>query len=384
MENIVFTADKERLRFETPARFFEFLTAQMNNRRVWQITLVIFAVHAVIFVSQLPQVYLYALRNPQEGSVAIHIARVAWGTCSWALFVPFILWLGYYFRITQRHLWRNLSLHLLFSILAGGVQHVVCVCGLWAFGLITTEEFFTGFSNAWTLLNNITLSMLRYPAIVGIQQAYLYFRESQERSFRLQQAELEMLKMQLHPHFFFNTLNAISSLMYRSTKEADRMIIQLGDIFRVALRKDKAQKVSLKEELEFLEAFLQIHKTLMGNRLQIEWQIDPETLDALVPNLILQPLAENAIQHGINQLEDGGQITISALKRNGDLILRVADTGPGADADEYAAGTGIGLSNTQARLENLYQNDFKFSIEGSDGDGFAVNIIIPFEEEPGA
>jgi sensor histidine kinase YesM len=187
--------------------------------------------------------------------------------------------------------------------------------------------------------------------------------------------------MQLHPHFFFNTLNAISALMYRSPKEADRMITQLGDLFRVSLRKDKAQEIPLKEELEFLKAFLQIHQTLMGKRLQVEWEVETETLDALVPNLLLQPLAENAIQHGIAPLETGGRIEIRAARQNGSLILQVRDDGHGLDSqNESKKSGGIGLSNTRARLKNLYNGAHKFSIDEPSGGGVAVKIEIPFRE----
>lgn len=353
-----------------------------QNYRILRIALLIFAAHTVFFLVQLPQVYLYGSQSPQAGGVWVVIARLAWGTYVSAFITPFILWLGYRLPITRRHLRRNLFFHLLFSIVAGAVQHFAYALGLLALNLTTAEAFRAGLFSLVALLNFISGSFLRNAAIIGIQQAYFYFRESQERAFRLQQAELEMLKMQLHPHFFFNALNAISALMYRSPKEADRMIIQLGDMFRIALRKDKSQEVSLKEELEFLQAFLQIHKTLMGKRLQTKWEIEPETLDAAVPNLILQPLAENAIQHGLAPLEAGGQIKISAAKLNGNLLLQVSDDGIGFDpAAKRLGGDGIGLSNTRARLENLYGEEQKFSIDESPAGGISVRIEIPFREQ---
>jgi sensor histidine kinase YesM len=354
---------------------------KLQNHRILRIALLIFAAHTVLFLFQLPQVYLYGSQSPQAGGVWIMIARLAWGTYVSAFITPFILWLGYRLPITRRHLWRNLFLHLLFSIAAGAVQHFCYGLGLLVLNLTTAEAIRAGLFNLAPLFNFISGSILRNAAIIGIQQAYFYFRESQERAFRLQQAELEMLKMQLHPHFFFNTLNAISALMYRSPKQADRMIVQLGDMFRVALRKDKTQEVTLKEELEFLQAFLQIHKTLMGKRLQMEWDIAPETLDAQVPNLILQPLAENAIQHGIAPLEAGGQITIFAAKQNGNLLLQVSNDGMGFDPATKHLSSGIGLSNTRARLENLYGEEQKFSINESPVGGVTVKIEIPFREQ---
>jgi len=170
-------------------------------------------------------------------------------------------------------------------------------------------------------------------------------------------------------------------LMYRSPKDADQMIIRLGDMFRVALKKDKTQEVSLREELEFLQAFLQIHQTLMGKRLQIESEIAPETLDALVPNFILQPLAENAIQHGLAPLEAGGRIKISAARQNGNLLLQIADNGSGFDPAAKHFNDGIGLSNVRARLANLYGEKQDFSIVEQPNGGVSVEIRIPFREQ---
>jgi LytS/YehU family sensor histidine kinase len=188
--------------------------------------------------------------------------------------------------------------------------------------------------------------------------------------------------MQLHPHFFFNTLNAISALMYRSPKQADRMIVLLGDIFRFAIRKDKTQEISLKEELGLLQAFLQIHQTLMGKRLQIEWEIEPKTLNAMVPSLILQPLAENAIQHGLAPQEAGGRITICAARQNGNLLLRVSDDGQGFVSEGGNKNSqGIGLSNVRARLKSLYGEGQIFSINEIPNGGVTVRIEIPFQEQ---
>jgi sensor histidine kinase YesM len=351
-----------------------------NYSSIWRIALLIFVAHTFFFLIQLPQVYLYGSQSPQAGGVGIMVARLAWGTYVSAFITPFVLWLGYRLPITRRHLWRNLLLHLMFGIVAGVVQHFGYGLGLMALNLSAAETFRTGLFNLATLFNFISGSILRNAAIVGIQQAYLYFRESQERAFRLQQAELEMLKMQLRPHFFFNTLNAISALIYRSPKEADRMIIQLGDIFRIALKKDKTQEVSLKDELEFTGAFLQIHQTLMGKRLQIEWKIETEALNASVPNLILQPLAENAIQHGLAPLEAGGQITISAARQNGNLLLQLSDNGQGFVSNNSEKNDGIGLSNVRARLENLYGKEQKFSINEVPSGGVTVKLEIPFRE----
>lgn len=352
-----------------------------KNRQMWRIALIIFGAYTALLLVNLPSVYYFNAQKQQPTDLWALTAGLVWGMYLWVFITPFILWTGYVFRIARPNLWRNVFIHLIVGILIGLVRPAIENLGLWALGLGTLETFQTDLFKTATYIRSITGAVVTYPSVIGIQQAYLYFRESQERAFRLQQAELQMLKMQLHPHFFFNTLNAISALMYRSPKEADRMIIQLGDMFRIALRKDKTQEVSLKEELEFTSAFLQIHQTLMGKRLQIEWQIEPETLNASVPNLILQPLAENAIQHGLAPLETGGQITISAAKQNGHLLLQMSDNGQGFVSQNSNKNGGIGLSNTRARLENLYGKHQNFSIGEVSSGGVNVKIEIPFREQ---
>ncbi|HEX8772664.1 MAG TPA: histidine kinase [Pyrinomonadaceae bacterium] len=353
----------------------------LTQWRTWRLALLIFAAHTILFVIQIPQVSLYNANNQNPVEWWIPIAKLAWGVYLWALITPLILWLGARLPVTRRHLWRNLSLHLIFGFLFGVVQHYGYHAGLGLLGLFTAQAVKESLANLSLMFNFVSTAIVRYATVVAIEQAYLYFRESQERAFRLQQAELQVLKMQLHPHFFFNTLNALSALIYRSPKDADRMITQLGDLFRIALRKDKAQEISLSEELDFLKAFLQIHQTLMGHRLQVEWKIEPETLSASVPNLILQPLVENSIQHGLAPLEQGGRIEIRAKRQNERLVLQVGDSGIGLSTREMQSHGGVGLGNTQARLKNLYGTEHRFEIETLPGEGTVVSIEIPFGEQ---
>lgn len=354
---------------------------RLGNRKLWHIGLIIFGAYTALLLVNLPSVhYFNALQEKPADWWRLTLSR-AWGMYLWVFITPFILWTGYVFRVTRPNLWRNVLIHLSVAILIGLVRPMLENAGLWALGLGNPESLQSDLLRTGTYIRSITGAIVTYPTVIGIQEAYLYYRESQERAFNLQQAELQMLKMQLHPHFFFNTLNAISALMYSSPKEADRMITQLGDLFRVSLRKDKAQEIPLKDELDFLKSFLQIHQTLMGKRLQVDWSIEPETLDALVPNLILQPLAENAIQHGVAPLEAGGRIEVRAARQNGSLLLEVRDDGLGFAWDNGAKkGGGIGLGNTRARLENLYNGSHKFSIDEPAEGGVAVRLEIPFKE----
>ncbi|HWT02826.1 MAG TPA: histidine kinase [Pyrinomonadaceae bacterium] len=349
--------------------------------RTLRLALLIFAAHTVLFLVQIPQVYLHNVQNPQAAGVWVSIARLAWGVYLWGLITPLILWLGYRLPISRGHLWRNLIFHLLFSVASGVIQHFGYNLGLLGLGLASAESFRASLFSYTVLFNFISSSMVRYAAVIGIQHAYLYSREARERAFRLQQAELQALKVQLRPHFFFNTLNAISALIYRSPKEADRMITQLGDLFRFALREDKTQEIPLAEELDFLKGFLRIHQTLMGSRLQVGWKIEPETLRALVPNLLLQPLVENSIQHGLAPLEQGGLIEVCAARRNGRLVLQVRDSGLGLAERGVPNNGGVGLANTRARLKNLYGAGHRFEIDALPGGGTVVNIEVPFREQ---
>jgi two-component system LytT family sensor kinase len=305
----------------------------------------------------------------------------ALGNYIWAILTLAVFYLGEKFPVTYPLNVKNLALHFLFSLGLAAVftPAYVALVNFYNYGVVS---LIVNALPASFIINTVTNSFMYYTGSLAAHQAIFYSQKFRERESQLQEAELQLLKMQLHPHFFFNTLNAISALMYRAPKEADRLIVQLGDMFRIALRKNKTQKVPLKEELEFLRAFLHIHQTLMGKRLQTKWEIEPETLDALVPNLILQPLAENAIQHGIAALEEGGNLTISAVRENENLFLRISDDGCGLSfPSENHKENGIGLANTRARLENLYPGAHGFSVAEPPGGGTRVEIKIPFREQ---
>ncbi len=186
--------------------------------------------------------------------------------------------------------------------------------------------------------------------------------------------------MQLHPHFLFNTLNTISELIHRDTKAADRMVARLGDLLRLALETQSAQEVPLKQELEFLEKYLDIERMRFHDRLTINMDVDPQSLDARLPNMILQPLVENAIKHGIAARPGAGKININ-IKRDGDkLRVSVCDDGTGLPAgwQTMEAHEGIGLRNTRQRLEQLYNGGHRFELHDVAGGGVEAEMTIPY------
>jgi LytS/YehU family sensor histidine kinase len=203
----------------------------------------------------------------------------------------------------------------------------------------------------------------------------------------LRAAELENLKAQLQPHFLFNTLQAISTLIHRDPPAADRMLTDLSDLLRVSLRHTAAQEVPLRDELGFLTRYLDIMRVRFGDRLTIEVGVDPGLLDAMVPSLVLQPLAENAIRHGMEDRSDAGRVEIRARREADTLILEVLDDGPGLRSGVSPGdGDGIGLANTRDRLARLYGSAYSVATRparepeaGTTGkQGLIVQVTIPF------
>lgn len=234
---------------------------------------------------------------------------------------------------------------------------------------------------------NLHFSIAIYWSVLAISQAILYYRKFRERELqasqleaRLAQSRLQVLKMQLHPHFLFNTLNAISELIYKDPESADRMITDLSDLLRMSFENLEVQEIPLKQELEFLEKYIEIEQMRFNDRLQIEMQISPDTLDAGVPNMILQPLVENAIKHGIAPRSSGGRIDIAAGRANGHLEITVKDNGIGVPfGDVENLPEGVGLSNTRRRLKHLYGEQQKFGLEMVKQSGLKVSLEIPFK-----
>jgi len=183
--------------------------------------------------------------------------------------------------------------------------------------------------------------------------------------------------MQLNPHFLFNSLHSISALMHLDVEAADRMMVRLSDLLRAALETSDAQEVTLRAELKFLQSYLEIEQIRFGSRLTVKMDVAPETLDARVPNLILQPLLENAIRHGIEPHAKPGRIELRAQCVNGQLTLDVSDNGAGVK-DTHAVSEGVGLSNTRARLRTLYGEAHRFELGNRPDGGLRVRLAIPF------
>jgi sensor histidine kinase YesM len=310
---------------------------------------------------------------------ALVIALTDWYV--WALIAPAIAWLARRFAIERRSWLRSLLVHLPASFFFSILKMVI------EFRLLRWLD--QASAQRYPVLQ-FPSTLFTYYAILGAIYAFDYYRKYRAHELKashleaqLAQAQLQALKMQLHPHFLFNTLHAVSSLMRRDIEAAERMITRLSDLLRLTLENVGAQETPLRQELEFLERYLEIEQTRFRDRLQVKMEIEPETLDARVPNLILQPLVENAVRHGIAPRAAPGLIEISARRNENRLELQVGDNGAGIPADKREQiKEGVGLANTRARLEQLYGADYRFELNNRDGSGLVARLIIPFRAAP--
>ena len=315
----------------------------------------------------------------------------------WGGMTPIVLGLGRRVTGADASWLRGLLIHLPFSLLLPAA-HVAASTELriliqpfdvWS----DTRPFLAQFSGE--LRSLFLFDFFVYWAVLGVGYAFDYrerFREREsaasELKAQLAQARLEALKMQLHPHFLFNTLHTISGLVRAGDRRpAVNMIAGLSELLRRALDSADEQEVALGEELKFVELYLDIQLVRFSDRLMVRKDIAPETLEALVPNMLLQPLVENAIRHGVSPCESPGTISISAYRSGQMLHVEVSDDGPGLQSGwRLGEGGGIGLANTAERLKRLYGPEHRFELRNvvGVGGGVTASIVIPFREGRGA
>ncbi len=344
-----------------------------------------------------------ALRDPVSWRQAVSFGGSFWAL--WLLFLPAVAWLSFRFPIERRRLLRNVGLHLLACLLMVGANRATFRAVARIFPRpqrsetpgrspgSKTDRRLPGPPGAFGAFLGLraALDVLVYWSLVGVCQAITNFRSSQERErraaeleARLTSAKLQALRMQINPHFLFNTLNSIAALVYVNPRAADEMLGDLSELLRRSLDSMEEQEIPLAQELEFIGAYLSIEQKRFGERLRLEQSVPDELMKALVPALILQPLVENAIRHGIEPRRGPGLISIEAKQEDKHLHLIVRDNGrglPGADLNSSGR-RGIGLTNTQARLQGLYGQDQSFSFGRAEPQGCRVDIHLPFHLEP--
>jgi two-component system LytT family sensor kinase len=295
----------------------------------------------------------------------------------WTLFTPGVLALARRFPIRQGTVLPNAGIHLLAALALGSISVII---NFW----VATYTFADG--PHWPRFYYITIynRVLGYAAVAAGGHAMEVYRRYRDRELhasqletQLARAHLHALEMQVQPHFLFNTLNSISELVHHDPDAADLMITQLGDLFRMTTDGTARAEVSLARELSFVCTYLDIERTRFQDRLSVRQQVDQDVLECMVPNLILQPLVENAVRHGLSPRVAPGTVTITARRVNDRLRLTVRDDGRGLPPPE-ARRERVGLGNTRTRLRQTYGDDHRFELVDAPGGGTLVMIDIPY------
>ena len=295
--------------------------------------------------------------------------------CLWALLAPIVTYLVRRYPLRKENAPKRILLH---SVLGAAISllHLflfVLTVHFIRMSLGDSGRFLDLFLFAFTLDFHVGVAV--YWLLLLLRQS----KDTEQRLARLQveltQAQLQALKMQLHPHFLFNTLNSISSFLRTDVETADEMIGRLGDFLRLTLQNPGAEEILLEKEVEFLRHYLEIEQLRFQDRLYAEFEIAPDTLRALVPNLILQPIVENAVRHGVSQKAGKGTIRIVSRRSRDSLQIVISDTGPGIPEKIIP---GIGITATRDRMQRMYGELGRFHIGNDAAGGTIVTVEMPF------
>ncbi|NIM11057.1 MAG: sensor protein lytS [Candidatus Aminicenantes bacterium] len=286
-----------------------------------------------------------------------------------------------WFLMVLLHIGLGILISLLHLLIFSVLIHVGIVINL-----VTLPGRYDLYTLAYRWMNS---NIYIYIAIAGFLHFFYFYRQHREKALKTSQLETQMvqiqlqsLKSQLHPHFLFNALNTISAYVKKNPDIAIKMTARLSDLLRLTMDTKTHLEISLEEELKIVSNYLEIEKLRFADRLQVKTDIAPDTGDALVPAMLLQPLAENAVRHGISKKIDKGCITILSQRRNEKLELMVQDDGPGMkeNAVEESMSRGIGLKNIRERLKRLYGDKSLMTIDSRENQGFMVKVTIPFRK----
>lgn len=327
------------------------------------------------------QDYLALKGTPREGpfmEMLLHKLLAWW---LWGAISPVIIAFARRFPISGRHAIRNVLLHIPAGFVCAVTTVVLFLSIGELFGLIDYQDMAFMDVAVLSYKRSFGIYFAIYAGTVLFYHALEFYRAYRRRErlalqleARLAEARLDALRMQLQPHFLFNTLHGISALMEQDVTAARRMISRLSQLLRLSLENDAAQEIALANELEFLEQYVEIQRMRFHDRLTVTIETAPEARGLLVPRLILQPLVENSIRYGLARHAHAGCIDVTASLEGNRLRIVVYDNGPGLDGKIRE---GVGIGNTRARLEHLYGSDQQFTIDNAPEGGCIVTIIIP-------
>jgi len=339
----------------------------MNRLRGWLAIWIGWTALALFFAVSTSLTYRSTGR-PANWTLTIERALSEWWL--WALLTPLVAWLARRFPLHGDHRVRH------------ALVHVACGALLATAKTVTDRAIFAMLSGFWVymLVSTLALQFTIYVAIVAAAHGVGYYRRSREREHleaQLAETRLQMLSMQLQPHFLFNTLNTIAEMVHEDPEKADAMIGGLSDLLRRTLDLGSTQAIALADEMDLVSRYLDIQKSRFGDRLQVHQSIDVAAAEAPVPPLLLQPIVENAIRHGLATRLDAGRIDIDARVDGETLRISVTDDGSGDVGEVIAGAERVGLGNTRARLEALYGGRARLDLTRVAGRGARVTIEIP-------
>lgn len=311
-------------------------------------------------------------------------------TWIWALLTPIVLYMADRFPLGKAQWWRNLLLHLSCAVVLGIFSKAVWDATIYPLSHPGSEAPQTLAQALQLALLSLDYGVLQYAIVLLAQLAQNFFVRAEKDRLRASQleaelarAQLQALKMQLHPHFLFNTLNTISELVHEDPVTAERMVIRLSDFLRLTLDHMGIPEVPLIVEIDFLKRYLEIEQMRFEDRLKVDFDVDAASVHGRVPNLILQPIVENALKHGLSQISGQGHLQIRSRSAAGRMLLKVTDNGPGVPQNgALTVREGVGLANTRRRLRQVYGDDHIFSLSNVAGGGFEVTIELPLRLNP--
>jgi two-component system, LytTR family, sensor kinase len=351
----------------------------------------LFLVYTAIAVLLIGYRYLDDLSRQRPGTFPIRFLEEGTGVYSVFLLLPLVFHFARTYLFAHKG-WFRLALTHLAAAVAFSAAHTTLMAlsrrilaplmglGPYDYGVMT-YRYPMEFSN----------DLVGFSVIVGLYFFFQRFRLAQaqqlaaaELQTKLAEAQLENLRLQLQPHFLFNTLNTISSVMYEDVRAADAMIAQLSDLLRLTLHASRAHEIPLAEELQIARLYLDLMQKRFENKLRVSYSIDPSLENCLVPQLILQPLLENSLRHGMKPGSAAMDISVAVRRENGSLLLQVSDTGVGLGALDSAAvfGRGVGLSNIRDRLAQLYGGGQEFAVANRPEGGAEVTLRVPYRTSP--
>lgn len=356
--------------------------ALMSRKTAW---FIVFLAFTAIGFLNFEYRYLDDLARSRPHTFGMRTFEEMTGAYSALLLFPLLLWVIRRIRIRRDNWWRTLPLNLLtmvaFSLCDTTLMSISRSLLAPVFGLGQYDYGIMLYRYPMEFANHV----FSFWVLVGVIYVIDSYREAGKRQLvtaeletRLAEAQLQNLRLQLQPHFLFNALNTISSVMHEDVNRADAMLAQLSDLLRRTLRAANSQEVPLEEELAMLKSYLAIMEARFGDDLRVDFAVEPALSDVLVPQLILQPLVENSIRHGRDAQSSRVDVHVRARRDNGNLLLQVSDNGPGiADLEKGEWRKGVGLSNTEERLEGIYGPDHQFLLENSAGGGLTVSVRLP-------